>query len=307
MAHDPGATSVTTSQLEFAPWKTVLAWACAVVMATLFIVSGGWKILFPIDWAARITQMQIPGALAMPATLAVGIAEIFGGVLILVPRFRRWGALVLVALLVVFMIFIGIKYNVLRGEECSCFPWLKRTVGPMFFVADGLMVVAAAIAGKWAAPSHGLRSASMVLGAIAVFAGVSYGVTMTQQTGLKAPETVEVNGQPYSLAAGRNFIYFFDPECAHCFEAAKRMSTHQWKGVKIVGVPTRVQQFANQFLADTGLKATITNDVAKLREVFKFNDPPFAVLVENGRQKEAFIRFDEAEPSGRLKALGAIE
>lgn len=307
MAHDPGATSVTTSSLEFAPWKTVLAWACAVVMAALFIVSGGWKILFPIDWAARITQMQIPGALAMPATLAVGIAEIFGGVLILVPRFRRWGALVLVALLVVFMIFIGIKYNVLRGEECSCFPWLKRTVGPMFFVVDGLMVVAAAIAGKWAPPSFGLRSASMVLGAIAVFAGVSYGVTMTQQTGLKAPETVEVNGQPYSLAAGRIFLYFFDPECAHCFEAAKRMSTHQWKNVNIVGVPTRVPQFANQFLADTGLKATITNDVAKLREVFKFNDPPYAVLLENGRQKEAFIRFDEAEPSTRLKALSAID
>jgi len=307
MAHPSGAASVTASTLEFAPWKTVLAWLCALLMALLFVVSGGWKILYPIDWSARIMQMQIPGVLAMPATLAVGIAEIFGGVLILVPRFRRWGAWVLVGLLVGFMVFVGVQYNVLRGADCSCFPWLKRTVGPMFFITDALMIAAAVVAGWWARPSHGLRSATLVLGAIAVFAGASYGITMAQQTGLKAPETVMVNGQPYSLGAGKVLLYFFDPECAHCLEAAKRMAEHTWTGTRIVAVPTRVPQFAGQFMADTKLKAEVTSDVGKLREIFQFNDAPYAVLLEHGRQTEAFIRFDEVEPAARLKALGAIE
>ncbi len=252
-------------------------------------------------------QMQIPGTLAMPATLAVGIAEILGGVLILAPRFRRWGACVLVGLLVMFMVFVGVQYNVLRGADCSCFPWLKRTVGPMFFVTDGLMIVAAALAGWWARPSYGWRGAALVLGAIAVFAGVSYGVTVAQQTGLKAPETVMVDGKPYSLAAGTVLLYFFDPECAHCLEAAKQMSGFTWAGTRVVVVPTRVPQFAGQFMADAKLKAEVTSDVAKLREVFQFTDPPFAVLLEHGRQKEAFLRFDEVEPAARLKALGAIE
>lgn len=307
MAHSPGAAAVTASTLEFAPWKTVLAWVCAILMAGLFIVSGGWKILYPIDWSARIMQMQVPGVLAMPATLGVGIAEILGGVLILVPRFRRWGAWVLVGLLVGFMVFVGAQYNVLRGADCSCFPWLKRTVGPAFFITDALMIAAVAVAAWWARPSYGLRSASLVLGAIAVFAGASYAITMAQQTGLKAPETVEVNGQPYSLAAGKVLVYFFDPECAHCLEAAKRMAVHSWAATRVVAVPTRVPQFAGQFMADTKLKAELTSDVAKLRAVFQFTDPPYAVLLEHGRQKEAFVRFDEGEPEARLRALGAIE
>lgn len=298
---------MTASTLEFAPWKTVLAWVCAFLMALLFIVSGGWKILYPIDWSARIMQMQIPGWLAMPVTLTVGIAEIFGGVLILVPRFRRWGAWVLVALLVGFMVFVGVQYNVLRGADCSCFPWLKRTVGPMFFITDALMIVAAVVAGWWARPSYGLRSATLVMGAIAVFAGVSYGVTMAQQTGLKAPESVMVNGKPYSLQAGKILLYFFDPECAHCLEAAKAMAGHTWTETRVLAVPTRVAQFADQFMADTKLKADVTTDAEKLRAVFQFNDAPYAVLIEHGRQKEVFIRFDEVEPAARLRALGAIE
>lgn len=306
MARASGATSVTASDLEFAPWKNALAWLCAALMALLFIVSGGWKILYPIDWAARVTQMQVPGALAMPTTLAVGIAEIFGGVLILVPRFRRWGAWILVALLAIFMLFVGVQYNVLRGADCSCFPWLKRTVGPMFFISDALMMLAALIAGFWARPSEGLRSAGLILGAIAVFAGVSYGVTMAQQSGLRAPDSIQVNGQPYSLSLGRFYLYFFDPECAHCLEAAKRMASYQWENVKVVAVPTRVPQFAPQFIADTGLSADLTSDVEKLRAIFQFNDPPYAVLLENGRLREAFIRFDEQEPANRLKQLGAL-
>ncbi len=49
------------------------------------------------------------------------------------PRFRRWGAWLTGLLLVAFMLYIGYYYNVLRGAECSCFPWLKRAVGLWVF------------------------------------------------------------------------------------------------------------------------------------------------------------------------------
>ena len=82
---------------------------------------------------------------------------------------------------------------------------MKRVVGPQFFVEDGLMLVLAAIAGRWARPSGGLRSASVILGAVIVFAFVSYGVAAARHGATRAPVTITVDGRPYSIARGRFF------------------------------------------------------------------------------------------------------
>jgi hypothetical protein len=113
-------------------------------------------------------------------------------------------------------------------------------------------------------------------------------------------------GKPYSLQQGRVLLYFFDPECRHCFDAAKKMSTHAWNNVQVVSIPTRVPQFAPQFLNDTGLKALITEDTDLLRKTFTFTDPPYGIALENGVQQAAFIIFDEKEPEASLKSMGWI-
>jgi uncharacterized membrane protein YphA (DoxX/SURF4 family) len=303
IAHPP----LGSSALAAPAWKSWASTVCALAVAALFLSSGLWKITDPLGWSARIVQMQVPPVFAMPLTLGLGVANTFAGALILVPRFRRWGALLAGFLLVCYMGFVALNYNTLRGEECSCFPWLKRSIGPGFFIGDGLMLAAAWIAGQWSSPSHSRRSAALILAAIAVFAGVSFGHAILEQSGLKAPDTVTVEGKPFSLAQGRVFLYFYDPECMHCFEAAQRMSKWNWKSVRILAAPTRVPHFAQQFLNDTGLKAPVTTDVEALRGVFKFNDPPYAVALEYGRQKEAFIAFSETEPESGLRALGWIE
>lgn len=288
-------------------WQSIAGWAFAIFLSILFIVSGAWKLSAPLDWAARLIQFTVPGEFSVAGTLAVGIAELFGGALILIPRFRRWGGWLLAALLAVFMIFVAAKYDVLRGAECSCFPWIKRAVGPMFFVVDGLWLLMAIAAARWAPASTGMRPAALLLAIVCVFAGASYGISLAQQTGIEAPPVVTVEGAaPQSLKAGRIFVYFFDPECMHCFDAAKRMKTYRWNDVKVITVPTRVPHFAAQFLNDTGLKAPLTMDVAPLREKFKFNDPPYAVLLEHGRQKQAFIQFDDKEPHATLTRLGYL-
>ena len=58
-------------------------------------------------------QFQVPSELALPFAIVVGIAETFGAAMIIVPRFRRWGSILLGFLLIAFMAYIGAKYNIL--------------------------------------------------------------------------------------------------------------------------------------------------------------------------------------------------
>jgi uncharacterized membrane protein YphA (DoxX/SURF4 family) len=282
-------------------------WTFAIFLSILFVVSGAWKLSAPLDWAARLIQFTVPGEFSIAGTLAVGIAELFGGAMILIPRFRRWGGWLLAALLAVFMIFVAVKYTKLVGAECSCFPMVKRAVGPMFFVVDGIWLLMAMAAARWAPVSTGLRPAALLLAIVCVFAGASLAIDHAQQTGIEAPDTVTIGGNAESLKAGRIFLYFFDPECSHCAEAAKQMSSYVWKDVRVITTPTRVPDFAGQFLTDAGLKAPVTLDIVSLRVKFKFTDPPYAVMLENGRQKHAFIQFDEKEPRATLTRLGYLE
>ncbi len=300
--------SFPAASVELPGWKRWAATLSASVLALLFLVSGTWKITDPLGTEARMVQALIPPSLALAATLGVGIAEAWGGLLILVPRWRRWGAWLCGVLLVAFMVYMGVNYTALQGEDCSCFPWLKRVVGPGFFISDAAMLVMALAAGAWAKPPINLRTALLTLAAIAVFAGVTYGVVAARQHGLKAPDEIVVDGKSVSLQHGRIYLYFYDPECAHCFHAAKEMSKYAWApGVKVYTVATRMPQFAQAFLKDTGLKAGVSTDVEKLRSVFKFGDPPYAVALEHGRQTQAFTVFDEKEPLSSLKRLGLIE
>jgi uncharacterized membrane protein len=285
----------------------VLSVVAAVILGLLFIVSGVWKLVEPFEWTARVIQAKVPAQLGLFAALFFGIAETFGGVLLLVPRFRRWGAMITGLLLLAFMAYFAYFYKELTGADCSCFPWLKRTVGPGFFIGDAAMLLLAAIAGVWARASESRRSAAIVLGAICVFAFVSLGMNYARQTGAPAPASIAVEGKPYSLAAGRHFIYFFDPECSHCYQAAKEMATYRWKDVAVIGVPTVNPQFAPGFLKDTGLNARLSGDAQKLKTAFPFGDPPFGVAVENGRQKETFRAFEGSEPRASLRKLGFIE
>ena len=211
------------------------------------------------------------------------------------------------ALLIAFMLYIGYHYQELRGQECSCFPWIKRTVGPGFFIGDGVMLALAALAGAWSRRSESIRSAAIVLGSVCVFALVSFGVTYARQTGVKAPDSIIVDGKPYSLQVGKHFLYFFDPECSHCFLAAKTMASFHWNNVSVIGLPTAQPRFGPSFMQETGLKAPLSPQAAELKKLFPYVDPPFGVAIENGRQKATFLYFEGSEPASGLKTIGFIE
>ena len=291
--------------LELPGWKTALSWTAAGLLALLFLVSGLWKITDVQGAAMRMAQAKVPESLSQLTALLVGIAETVGAVLILVPRFRRWGAILAGLLLLAFMTYIGWNYKALIGRDCSCFPELKlplgitidmrRSVGPGFFYGDFGFMVAAAIAGFWAKRSQGLRTAAVILGAVAVFTAVSYGSAYSKLTGLKAPDSIVVDGQPMSLQEGRVFLFFYDPECGTCNAVGKSMGPLKFKNdITLIGIPTRRPQFAASYLHDNGLNFKTSTDSAKLREVFVFDNPPYAALIERGRQTGVILptQFD---------------
>jgi uncharacterized membrane protein YphA (DoxX/SURF4 family) len=292
------------SRFEMPSWKSWLSWTGALLTSALFLSAGLWKITDAPSMAVRLAQLKVPQGLTLPAAVILGIIETFAAVLILVPRFRRWGAWLTSLLLIVFMVYIGVNYNVLHGADCSCFPWLKRAVGPGFFVGDAIMLGLAVLAGIWSKPSDNLRGAVLVLGAVVVFALVSYGVAATHNSGAKAPDTAMVDGKPYSLQQGRIFIYFFNPECMHCLDAAKKLAKLNWGDTRVIGVATEQPQFAQGFMDTTGLKGVISTDIGPLRKTFPFVDPPAGVALENGHQKASLTQFDGEEPAATLKKLG---
>jgi uncharacterized membrane protein YphA (DoxX/SURF4 family) len=293
--------------LELPAWKVKLSWVASALLAILFLTSGIWKITDGPAWAARIIELRVPASLSMVAALGFGIIETVAAVFILVPRFRRWGALLIGLLLLAFMGYFAINYGTLRGADCSCFPWIKRMVGPEFFATDALMLVLAFFAGLWSKPSGNLRTMIVVAGAVTVFALVSYGVAAVRQSGVKAPPYITVEGRAYSIERGKYFLFFFNPACTHCFDTAKAMSRLRWRGTTVVAVPVEMPQFAGQFLEQTGLRAVVCPDFDKLKTVFGYTAYPFGVAIENGRERAPIMQFERSEPAATLTRLGFVD
>lgn len=290
-------------------WQVGLSQAAAILISAVFLVAGVWKITDPAGAAVRLAQARVPEWLSGPAAVGLGILETFAGVLLLVPRFRRWGAWLGTLLLLAFMGFIAAHYAELRGVDCSCFPWVKRVVGPGFFVGDGAFMLLALGAGIWARTSQGVRAAGVILGAVAVFALVSYGFAAVRHTGTKAPATISAeNGQPISLREGKVFIYFFNPQCLHCLEAGRKLAALDWGRTRFIGVPTQNPQFGDWFMGQAGLagKGMVSKDLALLQKTFPFDTPPAGVALENGYEKTMVLQFENDDLLNTLKKIGFV-
>lgn len=302
--------------MELPAWKSLASHAGAIFIAGVFLLAGIYKAVDPYKFAALAKNLLVPYDLTVPLAVTLAVLETTAGILVLIPRFRRWGAILAGILLLGFMAYVGWNYTALQGRDCSCFPELKlpfgmsidlkRKVGPGFFYGDALFVAAAALAGLWAKRSQGMRNAAVIMGAVAVFTGVSYGVAFTSQTGLKAPDFITVDGQTMNLQEGRIVLFFFDPQCGTCFAVGQSIAPLKFQSdIKFVGVPTRVPEGAPAYMKDSALNRPISPDAAKLREVFKFDYPPFLVLLDRGRQTAGITisEFDEVNPEHHVKLL----
>jgi uncharacterized membrane protein YphA (DoxX/SURF4 family) len=278
------------------------------VLGALFVVSGVWKMSDLSAAAERMIQTLVPVALSAPLAFAVAVCEMATGVLLFVPRYRRWGAWGAGLLLVAFMIYIGIRYDRLLGEDCNCFPWVRRVVGPAFFAGDATMLGLAAIAAWRSARPRDWRGAAAIVCAAGLLGAAAYAGESIRSADAEVPASASIDDPSLTLRDGRILLYFFDPECTHCYTVARAMSRRDWGATHIVVVPTRESQFAAAFLTDTGLRAAVSRDAGALRRVFAFSEPPYAVALERGR---AVARFNSGQMEddswyAGLEALGYL-
>jgi len=289
--------------------KRTVAVVCAVLLGLIFVVSGGWKVLSPFKTGELLEQAQVPAGLGSLGAAALGTLELLAAVLLFTPRFRRLGGLLGSALIVFFLGWVGYYYHVLVGHECSCFPIIKRTVGPGFFISDAIMLLFGVAAFAWSRRIANYRVPAIIFLALVVVAGASFGVNAVQRGHAQVPVPVVVDGKPQDLTSGRVFLFFYDPSCMHCDAAAKFMSKLDWSGTRLVAIPTVNPQWAADFLHDTHLKATTSLELDKLKKAFPFVDPPFGVALDDGRVKETFsqAQFNAPLPEPDLKKLGFVK
>lgn len=296
------------SSLAMPAWKNIAGHIAAISVAIIFLATGVAKMAVPYQVQTMFEQLLVPVWASMPLVIVLAIGEALGGLLVLMPRYRRLGAWLIAAMLVAFMGYIGLRYQELVGRDCSCFPWLKRAVTPALFVEDGAMLAAAVIAAWFSRKPASLRFPIIALVAISVLAGAGLGYNTIHQSGIQVPETITVDGKPFNIRQGHVFLFFYDPACSHCEEAARHMSTYVWKkDVTVIGLPTNDPQWAASFLHDTKLVAKTSTDSALLRKLFVFTSPPYAVVLESGRVKSILTHFDAPEPQPSLQQVGFID
>ena len=73
-------------------------WLCAIFLAVAFVISGFLKLGGPsaIRWSERFVHWGYPAN----AHYVVGVLEILGGVAVLIPKWRRAAAGILVAVMI---------------------------------------------------------------------------------------------------------------------------------------------------------------------------------------------------------------
>jgi hypothetical protein len=289
--------------------KRTASLLCAILLGLIFLISGGWKVLSPLRTGELLEQARVPAGWGAIGASSLGALELLSAFLLLVPRFRRFGGILGSALIVFFIGWIGYYYHALVGQECSCFPIIKRTIGPGFFAGDGVMLLLGVVAFLWSPAVRSLRVPAIALATVAVLSAVSLSAAKLQNRGIEAPSPLVVDGKPQSITDGKVFLFFYDPQCMHCDAAARFMAKFDWANTRVIAIPTTEPQFAPSFLHDTGLKAGTSLETEKLRKVFKFVDPPYGVALIDGRETAAFgqAQFNVPSPKVQLEKIGFVQ
>jgi len=292
-----------------AKWQQRVSAVSAILLGVIFLVSGGWKILSPFKTGELLEQAQVPTGWGVLGAATLGVLELLVAFLLFYPRFRRLGGLIGSGLIVFFMGWVGYYYHALHGQQCSCFPIIKRTIGPGFFVGDGIMLLFGLAAFFWARRVISLRVPTVALAALIALAGASYATNAIERSHAQVPIPVIVDSKPQDLTNGKVFIFFYDPSCMHCDAAARFMSKLNWGDTRIVSIPTANPQWAASFLHDTGLKAGTSLELDKLKKGFPFVDPPYGVALVDGKVEKTFgqAQFNVPLPQPDLQKLGFVK
>ena len=70
--------------------QNIIAWIGSIVVAALVGLPGFTKFAMAADWVERFEGWGLPGSMVM----IVGAMELGGAILLLIPKFAKWGGVV---------------------------------------------------------------------------------------------------------------------------------------------------------------------------------------------------------------------
>jgi peroxiredoxin/uncharacterized membrane protein YphA (DoxX/SURF4 family) len=159
--------------------------AARLILAAVFVVSGVSKLFDLSGSQSAMRAFGVPERFTRAGGIALPIAEIVIGVLLIPISTARWGALLALILLAVFI--AGISYSLSRGRkfDCHCFGQLTSSeIGPTTLIRNAALAVLAAFV------------------AVSGFANDNVGLTLTEVfQGLSAFEWVMLTIGVILLAA----------------------------------------------------------------------------------------------------------
>jgi peroxiredoxin len=119
--------------------------AARLILAAVFVVSGVSKLFDLSGSQGAMRSFGIPERFTRVGGIALPIADILIAVLLIPATTARWGALLALILLAVFV--AGISYSLSRGRkfDCHCFGQLTTSeIGPSTLIRNAVLAVLAA-------------------------------------------------------------------------------------------------------------------------------------------------------------------
>ena len=194
------------------------------------------------------------------------------------------------------------------GADCSCFPWIKRAVGPAFFIGDGIMMLLAIGAGVWARASNGIspcRSDSRRRRSLR--AGLFW-LRLYPPYRHKGPGGHRRGGWPVHLSSAKEKFSSISstPSVSIVWKPAGKLAALNWSGTRFIGVPTENPQFGDRFMGKSGLtgKGPVSKDLAVLRRPSRSTYPRPALPSRTATRKPCCLQFEDKEPLNTLKKIG---
>lgn len=175
-----------------------------LLLAAVFVVAGVSKLLDPRGSIAAVQGFGVPDALAKPAGIGLPIAELAIGLALVPLASAQWGGVAASALMLLFIVAIGVTLARGQRPDCHCFGQLhSEPIGWKTLTRNGaLAVLGLAVAWRGGGASvvtrfealSGAGRATVLLAALAVALLAVEGWVIYQLKGQNARLLARVDG-----------------------------------------------------------------------------------------------------------------
>src|SRR6185312_2569381 len=114
-----------------------LSLICRILLAVIFLIAGGSKIAHPWVFVHTVEGYRmLPGSLARPFGLALPWLEVLLALYLLVGLFTRLAAIVMGAVLVMFLFALGVQLAHGHTGDCGCVVGITNPIVTAFVGGD---------------------------------------------------------------------------------------------------------------------------------------------------------------------------